>query len=88
MMNGYGYGMDGFGGLGMLIFWGLVIFGIVLLVRWLMDESRHGSATLSGRVSEAPGQGHDNALKIARERLAKGEITPEEYESIKLSLEK
>lgn len=83
MMNGSGYGMDGFGGLGMLIFWGLVIFGIVLLVRWLMDESSHGTTRRIGF-----GQGRDNALEIARERLAKGEITSEEFESIKGSLQK
>lgn len=77
-----GYGMDGFGGLGMLIFWGLVIFGIVLLVRWFSDESRRGTSPFAGRDAG----GRDRALEIARERLAKGEITPEEFESIKRGL--
>ncbi len=81
-----GYGMDGFGGLGMLIFWGLVIFGIVLAVRWFSDDARHGNSRLKGRNLDTFDSRRDQALEIARERLAKGEITPEEFESIKRSL--
>jgi putative membrane protein len=75
-----GYGMHGLGGLGMLLFWALVIAGIVYLVRW------YGPTINNSRVSG--GDGNDNAVSIARERLARGEISPEEYESIKRALER
>jgi putative membrane protein len=75
-----GYGMHGLGGLGMLLFWALVIAGIFYLVRW------YGPAISHSRVSG--GASNDNAISIARERLARGEITPEEYESIKRVLER
>jgi putative membrane protein len=51
--------------LGILLFWTLVIIGIVLLVRllWL-------------RI----GGGETDALRILQERFARGEINREEYE--------
>ena len=76
---GYGDGMGWLGGFGMVLFWGLVIFGIVMLVRWFSRES--------GRTVPLHGGERDKALEMARERLAKGEIKPEEFESIKRSLE-
>lgn len=63
--------MDGDGGwwvlmaLGMILFWGLVITGIVWLVREL-GSHRHSAA--------AP-----NPLAVLDHRLADGTITPEEY---------
>jgi len=69
MMWGYdGLGFGGFGmGIGMLVFWGLLIAGIVLLVR---------------NVSRSPGAGERDktALDILRERYAKGEIDKAEFE--------
>ena len=78
---GYGYGcygnmMGGFGGWLFLLFGLLVLAGIVLLVVWAV-RSMGGS-----------GQHHpaappvDDACAIARARLAKGEITKEQYEEI------
>jgi putative membrane protein len=52
--------------LGMLVFWGLVITGVVLGIRWLV---RQGSAESKG----------DRALDILRERYARGEINREEF---------
>jgi putative membrane protein len=51
----------------MLAFWGLVIAGVVLGVRWLARQGR----------SELP----DRALDILRERYARGEINKEEFEA-------
>jgi putative membrane protein len=62
--------MWGAGGLVMLVmmlaFWGLVVAGIVVAIRWL---ARQG------------GGGHDRALEILRERYARGEIDRQEFEA-------
>ena len=82
-----GYGMGGMGGFGMLIFGALAILGIVLLIRWLSDDSRRNSSPILEREMAKPTRQRDEALEIARARLAKGEIMPEEFESIKRGLD-
>lgn len=71
MMWGGGSGL--FGALMMLVFWSAIIVGVVLGVRWLMERDRR---------SRRP-----DALEILRERLARGEIDPEEYEARRKVLE-
>jgi len=71
MWNG-GHGL--WGGLMMLLFWGLVIGLVVLAVRGF-----------SGR-SDAP-RGN-SALDVLKERYARGEIDEEEYERRKERLER
>ena len=80
----YGYGpyggMMGYGGswLGwifMLLFWALVVIGIIVLIRWLTHGSRHGWHD----------HGH-SALGILKERYAKGEIDKREFEEKKKDL--
>lgn len=51
----------------MLVFWGVVIAGIILAIRWFAGQSHRG----------AP----DRALDILRERYARGEIDREEFEA-------
>ena len=80
MGYGNGYGMGWFGGLGMVLVWGLVVFGIVMLLRWFSNQR---DASPAGNKT----RGGNQALEIARERLTKGEIKPEEFESVKRSLE-
>ena len=82
-MMGYGYGMGGFWGFGMMAFWILVIVGVVLLVRWYAGETRDNPSVLSGEAAISRNHG----LEIARERFAKGEINIEEFEAIKRGLE-
>ncbi|MDO8567217.1 MAG: SHOCT domain-containing protein [Dehalococcoidales bacterium] len=83
--QGYGYGMMGPWMMGgywwgwfmpiiMIIFWGLVIWGIVALVRGL-SRGDAGSATQA-----------DSALEILKRRYARGEITKQEYEERKKDL--
>lgn len=46
--GGYGYGMGNFGWLFMLAFWGLLIVGVVFVVRWLRDSGRPGTGAGPG----------------------------------------
>ncbi len=84
---GYGYGMmgpwmmGGFGGMWfmpilMIVFWGLVIWGIVALVR---------GAGWAGCCGSSPTT-TDSALDILKRRYARGEIGKEEYEEKKKDL--
>ena len=70
-----GWGMGGFGMIFMIIFWGLVITGIVFLIRWLMQST-------AGRDQSGVSTG-SKAMDILEERYAGGEITRDEFESMK-----
>ena len=67
-----------FGGLFELLFWALVIYGIVWIVR------HHSRCTHHGACGHHSAQ--NSALEILRERYAKGEIQKEEFESKKKDL--
>jgi putative membrane protein len=80
---GLGLGWGGWlvGGLLMLLFWGGVIalafFAIRALMRSGQGRAAHGS----------PRQGGEEALDIAQERYARGDISREEYLELKQTLE-
>ncbi len=75
---GMGYGMHSFGGIIMMIlFWALIIIGIVYLVRNLTNNNKNDNYNNRDKRSQA-----DNAVNIARERYARGEITKEELNEI------
>jgi len=63
------WGIWGAWGIGMmlmmLVFWTLVIMGLVVGIRWIVRESRPSDA----------------ALEILRQRYARGEIDKNEFES-------
>ncbi len=61
----------------MLLFWALIIVGVVALFRWAFGRPGPG-----GR-SERGGR----ALEILKERYAKGELTREQFEAIRRDLE-
>ena len=56
-------------GIGMLVFWGLVIFGVVWLVRELGDRRSAGTSR-----GDRP-----TALEVLDHKLAEGEISAEDY---------
>ena len=77
MMGHWGWGMGLLGGLGMLLFWGLII-GLVI---WLVV-----TLTRSGQSTAYRGAQPDTALDILRRRLASGEITPQEFDTLRQKL--
>lgn len=74
-MDGYGWGLMGFGMIGIVLFWVLLIVAIVLLVKMLW-----GSGSGPGRTQEK------SPLDILKARYARGEIEKEEFEQKKRDL--
>ncbi len=72
MMGWYGWGWGGWlvMSLVMLVFWALVIAGVVALVRSSRSQDRRPPG------DGAPG---DEAGRILAERFARGELTEEQY---------
>ncbi len=65
----YGWGM-GFGWIFMILFWILVILGIVFLVRLVLEAQKNK-------------QSPESPIDILKKRYAKGEITKEEFQNMK-----
>ncbi len=78
MMGGYGgYGFNPLGSILSLVFWALIIGGVVLLVVWLARNA--GRTSFGTSESESP-------LEILKARYAKGEVTKEQFDAIKRDL--
>jgi len=71
---GGGWGWGWFGIVHMVLWWFLIILGIVVLAKWLFGGSSSRPA------------GEDRALVILRERYARGEIDKSEFEARKRDL--
>lgn len=74
MMGGMGW----FGMILMIVFWVLVIIGLILLIKWLLIQTRSGSSDTSKPSS--------SGLDILKERYARGEIDKKEFEEKKKDL--
>lgn len=68
-------GWMGFGGIWMLLFWALVILGVIAFVKYLWGGPQ-GDQTR-----------HMDSLQILEERYARGEIDREEFEQRKRDLD-
>ncbi|GAM47834.1 hypothetical protein NSK11_contig00062-0033 [Nocardia seriolae] len=77
-MYWYDHDMGGWGfawmGVGMLLFWGLLIAGLVIAVRFAVSD--RGPAVGGGPAVRPPG-----AEELLKERFARGEIDEQEYNS-------
>jgi putative membrane protein len=73
-MMGYYDSMHGYGGILAMLFWILLIVGIVFLIVWLVRRTDTGSGS------------HETALDILKKRYAKGEIDKEQFEKMKKDL--
>ncbi len=70
MMGGWGMGWI------MLLFWILVLVGLILIIKWLLQMTS-GDKKLTGGGS---------AIDILKERYARGEIDKTEFQAIKKDL--
>ena len=68
MWGAWGFGMM----LMMILFWVLVIVGVVLGIRWLLGQGKESRP--------------DSAVEILRQRYARGEINKEEFDAKKKDL--
>jgi putative membrane protein len=83
MMHWYGWdGMGAWGWIGMIlmmVFWfGLIAIVLVVLVRLVTGES--------SRSKVGPTE-HDRSMSILRERFARGEITEDEFNTARRTLD-
>ncbi len=76
MMGGFGFPIMGMMGLGMLVFWMLIIGGVIWLVQPLARRTGGPSIPLPS----------ESALDILQRRYSSGEITKEQFEEMKRDL--
>lgn len=72
---GWGWGWGMLGAVHMVLWWVLIVLGIVVLAKWLFGSGSHDRRITGG-----------NALEILKERYARGEIGKDEFEQKKRDL--
>ena len=73
MFGDYGMGMGG-GMIFMVLFWILIVGGLIYFIKLLTDKGKGGTQT-------------ESAEEILKKRYAKGEISADEFEKIKNDLQ-
>lgn len=74
MMGGFGWGLGM--PIFMVLFWGLIIWGIVALVRGVASPARDDATRYQA----------ESSLEVLKKRYARGDISKEEYEEKKRDL--
>jgi putative membrane protein len=74
-MGSWGWGWGVFGALHMVLWWVLIILGIVVLIKWLSASGSRPERDTGNR-----------ALEVLKERYARGEIGKDEFEQKKRDL--
>ncbi len=70
--------MGGFGGIGMLLW-----FGVIVAAIWWIAQAATSQRNQSGSSAQASG----TLREVLNERLARGEITLEQYRGLRKALE-
>ena len=73
-MNDVGWGWWVLMSVGMVVFWGLVVYGVVWLAR---------SANSADRASTVPPGPTESPQHVLKRRLASGEISVDEYDTLR-----
>ena len=73
MMGGSSWGMMGGNWVFMFLFWVLALVGVVVLIKWVVDQNKNNKKDSS-------------TLDILKQRYAKGEIDKKELEERKKDL--
>ena len=71
------WGMGWFGGIFMILFWVLILAGLMFVIKWLIQSTSKG---------RDDGQSGYRALEILKERYARGEIDKTQFENMKQDL--
>ena len=82
-MRDVGWGWEFLMGVGMVVFWAVVVFGIVWLIRGGIGTTTTTTPTPPPGESES-----ESALDILDRRLASGELTVEEYQERREAIER
>ena len=79
MMGGWNgsWGWTGGGAISMIIFWALLIGGVVVLVKWIAD---------SGAAGYRLPRSEESAQEILKRRYAAGEITKAEFDQARTDI--
>lgn len=66
--------------IGMVLWWGFILFAFILLIRWFMNKSVGSSGNPGGKKS------NENPMDFLKIRYASGEISKEEFDRMKRDL--
>ncbi|MFE0376714.1 SHOCT domain-containing protein [Streptomyces inhibens] len=78
--DGWGWGGWYVMAVGMALFWGLIIVGVVALVRYLTSSHHSHPSGPQPPSSGESGRGSRRAEDVLAERFARGEIDEDEYQ--------
>ncbi len=82
-MRDIGWGWEFLMGVGMVVFWGIIVLAVI----WLVRGGNIGSSAQDPPAAKAPAAPAESAKDILDRRLANGEISLEEYRERRAAME-